>query len=264
MPAPEKRPHVALGMLTTKLEALRAAAAAKIGDPRSRYLDPLNTLDLWERYEPLRDALREQFPEVLGDLPVRPRPVSSGTTDHDGRGYITRSNFEQLIQDITYCLALLGGFTSETDVGIRATREGVFLPGSRFDAMVLVNELIDGATTEIFLIDGYVDENVLSLVSAKKDGVDVRVLTRKLSPALETVAAAFNHQYGGLAIRTSEDFHDRFLILDRSDYFHFGASLKDAGKRGFMFSRIEEPSVIKTLADGAEQAWDNATPVVKP
>ena len=82
---------------------------------------------------------------------------------------------------------------------------------------------------------------------------------------IATLASAFNKQYGqkgALSIRTANDFHDRFLIIDESDLYHFGASLKDLGHRGSMFSRIEEPPVINILRKQFADAWENATIVV--
>jgi len=82
--------------------------------------------------------------------------------------------------------------------------------------------------------------------------VSVRILTasKTLPPDIPALAGAFNQQYGqkgALSVRTSNAFHDRFLIIDDTDFYHFGASIKEAGSRGFMFSRIEEPSVIDLL-----------------
>jgi len=80
--------------------------------------------------------------------------------------------------------------------------------------------------------------------------VIVDILTKSVDPALKHAADAFNKQYGKLgklAIRTSNALQDRFIIIDNKDIYHFGASIKDVGRRGFMFSRIEEEDVIKTI-----------------
>jgi hypothetical protein len=76
--------------IEVKLKALRTMVGNEIRDRRSRYLDPAKVTDLFARYEPLRDEIRERFPEMFGDLPVRPRPEPRDTSDHDGRGYIAR------------------------------------------------------------------------------------------------------------------------------------------------------------------------------
>lgn len=89
-------------------------------------------------------------------------------------------------------------------------------------------------------------------------------MTKKVSPVLKTKAAEFNKQYGGLYIRTSKEFHDRFVIIDNTDFYHFGASIKDLGNKGFMFSRIEEPEIIKNLSSKLSQEWEKAKPEVEP
>ncbi|MBI3807169.1 MAG: hypothetical protein HY281_06595 [Nitrospirae bacterium] len=76
-------------------------------DPQSRYFDPAVVLELFARWSPVRDALRSGFPLILGDLPVRATPTPSGTTDHEGRGYITRQHIEQLHGDMQYALDAL-------------------------------------------------------------------------------------------------------------------------------------------------------------
>jgi hypothetical protein len=85
--------------------------------------------------------------------------------------------------------------------------------------------------------------------------VDVRVLTKKLSADVRVLAVAFGKQHGSLEVRSTNAFHDRFLIIDGQDYYHFGASLKDAGGRGFMFSRIEEEVAIDALRSEIDAQW---------
>jgi len=147
------------------------------------------------------------------------------------------------------------------------TREGLFLPGQRFDALQFAVQILSMAQTTIVIIDGYIHHDVLSLLKAKRDGVMVQILTKAkaLPPDIPPLASAFNQQYGqkgSLSIRTSEAFHDRFLIIDDTDFYHFGASLKDLGSRGFMFSRIEEPAVIEALRKTFTEEWSTAPTVV--
>jgi hypothetical protein len=72
------------------------------------------------------------------------------------------------------------------------------------------------------------------------------------------MATDFNRPYGRLSIRTSSAFHDRFIIIDDKDFYHFGASIKDLGNRGFMFSRIEEPELMKILLGNFQVEWSKA------
>lgn len=146
--------------------------------------------------------------------------------------------------------------TTRVDVSsIEVTREGVYVAGQYFDALEPVREILSRATRSIVIIDGYLNEDVLSLLTSKETGVEVNIMTRDLSPALKIAATAFNKQYGKLSIRTSQAFHDRFLIIDDNYFYHFGASIKDLGRQGFMFSRIEELKAIETLRKEFTQEW---------
>jgi len=138
------------------------------------------------------------------------------------------------------------------------SREGVFFAGQYFDALQKVTNILEQADSQIDIIDGYVNSGLLGLLTRKKPFVTVNILTRSVDPALKIAANAFNKQYGKLAIRTSNAFHDRFIIIDNKEFYHFGASIKDVGKRGFMFSRIEEEDVIKTIQKKFTEEWSRA------
>jgi hypothetical protein len=102
---------------TAKLAALHKTVQRTLGDPRSRYFDPAAVLELFDRWSPVRDAIRSEFPLVLGDLPVRATPTPSGTTDYEGRGYVTRQHIQQLHDDMQYALDALAAV--ETSAGGR-------------------------------------------------------------------------------------------------------------------------------------------------
>ena len=154
-----------------------------------------------------------------------------------------------------------------TEPGTEMTREGVFFKGQTFDALRQIQRIVASAKRDVFLVDGYVDPDVLDVLSGKQKQVTARILTTRVSGSLSTAAKAFTAQYGELSIRTSNAYHDRFLIIDDKEFFHFGSSIKDAGKRGFMFSRIEEPSVINALRSQLQADWaaasETPTPVSK-
>ncbi len=206
------------------------------------YCDPTDVMPFFAAWIPMREKLRVDEPDLFADLPPMSMPVTSKTTDNDGRGYVAGRAVGTMYQDITYAISLLSKLPKPTSQApaIALTREGVFFAGQYFDALQRVAELIRTAANEIWLIDGYVDPTVLKSLTARAEGVAIRLLTRqgRDAPALEAAAIAFNKQYGGLEVRLSDEFHDRFLFLDAEAY-HFGASVKDAGHRGFMFSKIE-------------------------
>jgi len=147
-------------------------------------------------------------------------------------------------------------------VPLAATKEGIFFAGQVYDAMSNIADLVEGAKVEVWVVDTYFGREVLDVLSAKSPEVKVKVLAGEAKPAFRLAAQKFNEQYGGLEVRTTSAFHDRFIVVDDSAFYHFGASLKDAGKRGFMFSRIEEPRVIELLWSALTEAWHAASPVL--
>ena len=124
-----------------------------------------------------------------------------------------------------------------------------------------VQSIIATVKNELVIIDGYVSVTVLDLVSGKPEAVPVRILTNGVTDSVIAAAKTFNAQYGGLSIRISPNFHDRFIIVDDSDFFHLGASIKDAGKRTFMFSRIEDRAVIEALRAKLTAEWEAAAAI---
>ena len=117
-------------------------------------------------------------------------------------------------------------------------REGIFVDGQIYDAFEFIERLIKSAQKTILLIDNYVDEAVLTMMSEKQSGVKVNIYTKEINNALQLAEKHFNTQYGGLSLRTTQSCHDRFLIIDDKTIYLIGASLKDAGKRLFAFTQM--------------------------
>ena len=117
-------------------------------------------------------------------------------------------------------------------------KQGVFFDGQIFDAYVFAADLIKSAKNTIVLIDNYIDESVLLLLSKRNAGVTVKIITRQISSILAVDLAKHNQQYPPIVIEESPRYHDRFLIIDNAVY-HIGASLKDLGKKLFAFSKLE-------------------------
>ncbi len=116
--------------------------------------------------------------------------------------------------------------------------QGIFFDGQIFDAYVFVCDLIKSAQKDIVLIDNYIDESVLQLFTKRATGVEVRIYTAKKDKVLQQDLKKHKAQYGKMDIKTFSKSHDRFLIIDEQVY-HFGASLKDLGKKWFAFSKME-------------------------
>lgn len=116
--------------------------------------------------------------------------------------------------------------------------EGVFCDGQIFDAYVFVSDLIKSAKVRLVLIDNYLDESVLLLLSKRENGVSATIFTKSVSQNLQQDINRHNLQYEPIEIKILANVHDRFLIVDDVVY-HIGASLKDLGKKLFAFSKME-------------------------
>jgi len=117
--------------------------------------------------------------------------------------------------------------------------EGIFYDGQIFDAYKFVSELVKSAKKSIVLIDNYVDESVLTLLSKRNTSVEATIYTATISAQLKLDLKKFNAQYPMIQVKTFTKSHDRFLIIDDATVYHIGASLKDLGKKWFAFSKIE-------------------------
>lgn len=124
--------------------------------------------------------------------------------------------------------------------------EGVFYNGQIFDAYKLATDLVKSARRSIVLIDNYVDETVLLMLSKGSVGVSATIYTQRITQQLQLDLDRHNSQYPPIDIRTYRDSHDRFLIVDETDVYHIGASLKDLGKKMFAFSKLDIPAAVIT------------------
>ena len=121
---------------------------------------------------------------------------------------------------------------------------GVFYNDQVFDASVFAARHILSAKKSIFLIDSWVDVVTLELLAKKAKGVTVEIVTSRLGNKISASdIAKFNAQHGGLAVRTSKNFHDRFLIIDDKTLYLVGASLKDLGSKCFAFAKLDASSI---------------------
>jgi hypothetical protein len=133
-------------------------------------------------------------------------------------------------------------------------QQGVFFDGQVFDAYQLTSRIIRSAKQSVVLIDNYIDESTLTHLAKKKKGVTVLLLTKILSTGsgeasnqLKLDVQKANKQYGGFKLKSFSPSHDRFLIIDNTEVYHLGASLKDLGKRWFAFSKMDKSSVERIM-----------------
>ncbi|MDR0799038.1 MAG: virulence RhuM family protein [Dysgonamonadaceae bacterium] len=159
--------------------------------------------------------------------------ATSVLKDYLLRGYAIGPRIEQLEYRMTETEKQIAFFVQKALPPI----EGIFYNGQVFDAYTFAAELIKSAKKSIVLIDNYIDETVLTLLSKRKRGVSMTIYTPKISAQLQLDLEKHQAQYAPIAVETFPNAHDRFLIID-NEVYHIGASLKDLGKKLFAFSKL--------------------------
>ncbi|MFK2164131.1 virulence RhuM family protein [Bacteroides hominis] len=122
--------------------------------------------------------------------------------------------------------------------------EGVFFNGQIFDAYVFATNLIRSAKKSLLLIDNYIDESVLLMLAKRNSGASATIFTGRITAQLQLDLDKHNDQYPPINIRTYANAHDRFIIIDETEVYHIGASLKDLGKKLFAFTKMNMPASI--------------------
>jgi len=117
--------------------------------------------------------------------------------------------------------------------------QGIFFNGQIFDAWVFVADIIRSATSSIILLDNYIDESTLAILSKRKNGVSASIYSENISALQLMDLKKLQMQYDSINIKELKNNHDRFLIIDSKIMYHLGASLKDLGKKIFAFSRMD-------------------------
>jgi hypothetical protein len=118
--------------------------------------------------------------------------------------------------------------------------QGIYFEGQIFDAYLFVSNLVRSAKKSIILFDNYVDDSILTLLDKRGNTVKATVYTQKIDKKLHLDIQKHNSQYPPIEIKIIKTIHDRFLLIDENEVYHFGASLKDLGKKWFAFSRLND------------------------
>jgi len=121
--------------------------------------------------------------------------------------------------------------------------KGIFFNGQIFDAYKFISDLIRTAKKSLILVDNYIDDTVLTLFSKRNKNVSVSIFTKEISKQLSLDLKKHNSQYPQIVIKEFKNSHDRFLIVDDKEVYHFGASLKDLGKKWFAFSKFDREAL---------------------
>ena len=153
------------------------------------------------------------------------------------KGYAINNRIEHLEQRVARTEEKIDFFVRTDPPPV----EGVFYNGQIFDAYVFATDLIKSAKKSITLIDNYIDESVLLMLSKRKAKVRATVISRSDSKVSQLDIEKHNAQYSPIEVKVCDTIHDRFLIID-NEVYHLGASLKDLGKKLFAFSKLEMPA----------------------
>ena len=127
------------------------------------------------------------------------------------------------------------------------SKQGIFFNGQIFDAYQFVSELIRSAETSIIMVDNYADDSVLTQLTKRADGVSATVCVSHLTEAFRLDVERHNRQYPPIDVREVPAVHDRFLLLDGTRLYTFGASFKDLGKKLFCFSLMKSEAVVEAV-----------------
>ncbi len=126
-------------------------------------------------------------------------------------------------------------------------KQRIFFDGQIYVAFSFIVDLIKKAQNKLVLIDNYVDKNTLNLLCKKNKGVSVLIAGAGNGSLTIKDISKFNAQYNGLTVKTRNDFHDRFFIIDNSEVYLIGASIKEAGKKSFGITKIEDQTIIDSI-----------------
>ena len=165
------------------------------------------------------------------------------------KGHVINYRLEQMDTRLQKHERQIEYLTDKVDFFVRTSlppMEGVFYDGQIFDAYKFATDLIRSAKKSILLIDNYVNESVLLMLSKRNAGVKADIYTQTVSRQLQLDLQKHSSQYPPISIHVYKKCHDRFLIIDGTDVWHIGASLKDLGKKMFAFSRLDIPATAIT------------------
>ena len=126
-------------------------------------------------------------------------------------------------------------------------KQKIFFEGQIYDAYSLIIDIIKKANKKILIIDNYIDDNVLKMLTKKNNNVEVVILTSDKSNIQQIDIQKFNKEYPILKVAKTNKFHDRFVIIDNEEMYHLGASIKDLGKKCFGINKIEDVEIIEKI-----------------
>ena len=161
------------------------------------------------------------------------------------RTLITNDNYIELVHRVNNINNRLSKLESDNHID----NEKIFFDGEWFDARSFIKDIFAKAKEEIILIDPYADIKALDYLKAKAEAVRVQVFISSKAKLTQGDIDAFNEQYGNLEIIFDDNFHDRFVIVDRAILYHLGASLNYIGKKVFAITKIEDENLLVSMKE---------------
>ncbi|MCK9454369.1 RhuM family protein [Sulfurimonas sp.] len=164
---------------------------------------------------------------------------------------ITNQRFKELESEVVILKSKVENISNGLQNTTLKPKQGILFDGQIYDAYVFVNDLLKSAKSEVVLIDNYIDDTIFTLFS-KYQNLKIKIYTQNISKQLRFDFQKYNSQYKNIELQEFKKAHDRFLIIDGTEIYHIGASLKDLGKKWFAFSRFEMEAleVLERLKNG--------------
>ena len=151
---------------------------------------------------------------------------------------ITNQRFKELENEVINLKSKVENISNSLEDKTLKSKQEIFYNGQVFDAYVFINDLLKLATNEIILIDNYIDETVFTIFS-KYPNIKIKIYASNISKQLKLDFEKYSKQYKNIELQEFKNSHDRFLIIDKKEVYHIGASLKDLGKKWFAFSKLD-------------------------
>lgn len=208
----------------------------------------------WQRK--CESALAEAFGSAHENLPeFRGRFVDS----YWGPGSSEADERQRFLKRVEDSVAVLQGAVANLRWMLPDSAQ-IFLPaGSEHDAYVEIREIIRRVTREILIVDTYVDQTLWNLLTNVGVGVSIRILTENMKGDFALEGKRFVSQHGRkVDVRVTPSYHDRFIVVDGQERWHLGASIKDAGKKGFMMSQLLQPTILSLVKTDIESEWSKS------
>jgi hypothetical protein len=217
-----------------------------------------------------KERVRNAMPVVHATYSALPDEQKGGFAQIVAKNIVRiRSIYPNEIEQLRASLNDIGW--NITDDGQLETQDALlserFFPlGTQFDAYQTIKSIFSRAQNSLYIVDGYVGGVLFRTLGSIQIVPHMRIITStRVTQDFYHEAHLFRTQYNSvsLEIRSANDFHDRFVVIDQKEYYHIGASIKDAGKNAFMISKLEDQPVIALLNQHIDVTWNRATPQFK-